>query len=43
MQRGVTVELNLNKGLEMQKWNILTDRNQGVDEKNGVIFLVIIL
>ena len=29
------------EGLEMQKWNISTDRAQRVDEKNGFIFLVI--
>ena len=28
--------------LEMQKWNIPTDRAQGVDEKNGVVSLVVI-
>ena len=27
--------------LEMQKWNIPTDRAQGVDEKNGVVSLVV--
>ena len=27
--------------LEMQKWNILPSRAQKVDEKNGVICLVI--
>ena len=27
------MDLNF-EGLEMQKWNILTDRSQGVDEKN---------
>ena len=34
------MELN-SKSLEMQKWNILTDRAQRVYEKNGVIRLVI--
>ena len=34
------MELNF-EGLEMQKWNIPTDRVQREDEKNGVIFLVI--
>ena len=29
------------EGLEIQKWNIPTDRTWRVDEKNGVIFLVI--
>ena len=29
------------EGLEMQKWNIPTDRAWRVDEKNGVILLVI--
>ena len=29
------------EGLEMQKCNIPTDRAQSVDEKNGVICLVI--
>ena len=28
-------------GLEMQKWNIQTDRAQRVNDKNGVICLVI--
>ena len=28
------------EGLEMQKWNIPTDRTQGVDEKNRIICLV---
>ena len=36
MQRGYPKELNF-EGLEMQKWNIPTDRAQRVDEKNGVI------
>ena len=40
MQRGDPMELNF-EGLEMQKSNIRTDRAQRVDEKNGVIFLVI--
>ena len=30
------MELNF-EGLQMQKWNILTDRAQRLDEKNGVI------
>ena len=34
------MELNL-VGFEMQKWNIPTDRSQRVDEKNGVVCLVI--
>ena len=34
------MELNL-EGLEMQKWNILTDMDQRLDEKNVVIYLVI--
>ena len=34
------MELNF-EGLEMQKWNIPTDRAQRVDGKNGVICLVI--
>ena len=29
-------------GLEMQKWNIQTDRAQRVDEKNGIICPAII-
>ena len=29
-------------GLEMQKWNIQTDRAQRVDEKNGIICAAII-
>ena len=29
-------------GLEMEKWNTQTDRAQRVDQKNGVICLVII-
>ena len=36
------MELNF-EGLEMQKLNILTDRVEGVDEKNGFICLVISL
>ena len=40
MQKGDPMELNF-EGLEMQKWNIPTDRAQRVDEKNGVICLVI--
>ena len=34
------MELNF-EGLEMQDWNIPTDRAQRLDEKNGVICLVI--
>ena len=34
------MELNF-KGLEIEKWNIPTDRAQRVDGKNGVICLVI--
>ena len=33
--------LHWTEGLEMQKWNISTDRAQRADEKNGVICLVI--
>ena len=40
MQRGDLMELNF-EGLEMQKWNIPMDRTWRVDEKNAVIFLVI--
>ena len=40
MQHGDSMELNF-KGLEMQKWNIPTDRAKKVDEKNGVTCLVI--
>ena len=40
MQRGDLMELNF-EGLEMQKWNIPMDRTWKVDEKNAVIFLVI--
>ena len=39
MQKGDPMELNF-ESLEMQKWNIPTDRAQKVDEKNGVIYLV---
>ena len=35
------MELNF-EGLEMQKWNIPSDRAQRIDEKNGVICLVIL-
>ena len=35
------MELNF-EGLEIQKWNIPTNRARRVDEKNGVIFLIII-
>ena len=38
--RGDPMILNF-KDLEMQKWNIPMDRTQRVDEKNGVICLVI--
>ena len=41
MQRRDPMELN-SEGLEMQKWNIPTDIIQRVDEKDGVICLVII-
>ena len=34
------MELNF-KGLEMHEWNVPTDRAQTVDEKNGVICLVV--
>ena len=34
------MELNF-EGLEMQKWNVSTDRGWTVDKKNGVIFLVV--
>ena len=36
------MELNF-EGLEMPKWNIPTDRADRVDEKNGVICLIITL
>ena len=36
---GGSMELNF-EDLEMQKWNIPMDRTQRVDEKNGVICLV---
>ena len=36
------MQRRLLKGLEMQKWNIQSDRAQRVDEKNGVICLVVI-
>ena len=42
MQRGNPMELNF-EGLEMQKLNILADRVEGVDKKNGFICLVISL
>ena len=41
MQRGDPIELNV-KGLEMQKMNLSTGRAHRVDEKNGVICLVIL-
>ena len=34
------MEMNF-AGLKMQKWNIPTDRAQRLDEKNGVVCLVI--
>ena len=34
------MELN-SEGFKMQKWNISTDRTQTLDEKNGVVCLVI--
>ena len=40
--KGDLMELNF-KVLEMQKWNIPTDRAQRVDEKNGVVCLIIML
>ena len=40
MQNGDPMKLN-SEGLEMQKLNISTDRAQRVDEKNGIIGLVI--
>ena len=40
MQKG-SRELNF-EGLEMQKWNIVADRAERVDEENGVICLIII-
>ena len=40
MQNGDPMQLNF-KGLEKQKWNIPMDQAQRVDEKNGVICLVI--
>ena len=39
-QRGTSMELNF-EGFEMQKWNIPADRAQRVDEKNGIMCLVI--
>ena len=38
--KGDPIELNF-EGLEMQKWNIPANRARRVDEKNGVICLVI--
>ena len=35
------MELNF-EGVEMQKWNVQTDRAQRVDQKFGVIYLFII-
>ena len=40
MQKGYPMELNF-EGLETNKWNIPKDRAQKLDEKNGVICLVI--
>ena len=40
LQNGDFMELNF-EGLEMQKWNILMDKTQRDDEKNGDICLVI--
>ena len=39
MQRGHPMELNF-EGLEMQKWNIPTDRVQRVDKKIGWFVVV---
>ena len=39
MQRGDPMELNF-ESLEMQKWNISTDRNKKANAKNEVICLV---
>ena len=36
MQEGNSTKLNF-EGIEMQKWNIATDRARRADEKNGVI------
>ena len=41
MQRGDPMDLNF-EGLELQEWNIPTDRAQRVDEKNGVVCLFIV-
>ena len=40
MQKGDPIEVNF-EGLEMQKWNIPTDRVLRVDKKNVIICLVI--
>ena len=40
MQKEEPMELNF-EWLQMQKWSIPTDRTQRIDEKNGVIYLVI--
>ena len=40
MQSGTSFNF---KGLEMQKLNIPADKRQRVDEKNGIIFLVLML
>ena len=42
MQDGDSTELNF-EGLEMEKWNIPTDRTRRTNEKNGVICLVIMV
>ena len=41
MEKGEPMELKF-EGIEIWKWNILMDRAQRVDEKNGVICLFII-
>ena len=41
MQREDPIDLNFEL-LEMQKWNISTDKAQRADEKNGIISLVIV-
>ena len=40
MEKGEPMELKF-EGIEMRKWNIIMDRAQRVDEKNGVICLFI--
>ena len=42
MRRGNPIKLNF-EGLKMQKWNIPPDRAERVNEKNSVIFLVIMV